>query len=348
MLFDADARGLWPLQVMTILAWTLMLCLGFSKPELGATFDMQIGKAFTQQATNATASTAAQPTRRPLYYFHHVSKAAGSSFNRDVARFAIDVCIGWYLIDNATMQRYAAKYARGECNLFSFEGQLAGQLAFVADATSVPRDEIRTLLMLRNPVSHVLSMFAMCKAYPQAYSLESARLSSMTLSEWLQLWTAHPRPPESWQMRRLCTYAPTDFTTSTLTRVPQFSHFNGPATTAELAAASQLVQRDAFFVGVAEHYEASLCLLIHRVRGAPLPSLCACDDNPGTDASADADITHEAHQANTSSLPMRAADVGLIEKLASADAVLHALAVARLQRELTDAGLACLLLKNAA
>ena len=112
--------------------------------------------------------------RGPLYFFQHTSKAAGTSFLLDApdAPISLNKCsTATYCYDPtlkpAQLKLMATQWAKGGCNLVACEGYQLQNRRVVSEALAAadeaPPSEERLLMLVREPETHVKSMYAMCQ-----------------------------------------------------------------------------------------------------------------------------------------------------------------------------------------
>ena len=162
---------------------------------------------------------------------------------------------------------------RRQCNFMACEGKLRPNILRVAggseEAGQVLKRHPRSHLhMLREPHSHILSMYGHCQTRRAKARNEYVPVS---FHRWLALaakFAETGRREDGEAMEKHCSYNPSNFQTRKLG--------------ADLQAAKREVQ-DAAFVGLLEHYALSLCLLAAVVDGEAPPE-CGCAAASSNDA----------------------------------------------------------------
>jgi len=164
-------------------------------------------------------------------------------------------------------------------------------------------DGMLSAVMLRTPPSHVRSQFGECyydswgRRITHHTNFKRTEDAEADFNAWVRHFETQPRypaedfrciDPREVQARHLsCGYAPNPEANHALSEPP------------DLGVARYLL-RDADFVGVADFYDASVCLLTLRRTGA-LPPDCACSDAPlrrgAKNRTVHANLTH-AHVAH--------------------------------------------------
>ena len=178
-------------------------------------------------------------------------------------------------------------------------------------------------LILREPLSHTLSMYNHCQ-YGQGYLRHHYK--RISLRAWVQEW----RPNAT---RRFCRYHPLNFQTTRLAGMlagKQARMREAPAETQHLklnlALALEAV-RTASFVGVTHLMKESLCVAVYNLYGTlPADGRCLCDLSP-------VQLRRETHGVNHSEVDEHNVSAGtfeLIRKATRADQILYAHALARL------------------
>ena len=254
-----------------------------------------------------------------FYFYEHIAKTGGTSWSKDIARSQqLAHCGVSHLVGPGSVQTLNASLTAAvasssssssssssgsgsssssssssissssssrTCNLFNREDTLASSLRVFAWAGGV---EPRIILLLRQPITHVASMYSHCQG-PTGW-LRREREAAGTFkpigfAAWLRLFdgsssgganTSHGN--NGWRAGwPHCYYNPANYQ-SHLLIAPAGTDGNAdgifpggrlrmPAS--RLAQLRELLQRRAFFVGVTEHYAASLCLLKAKLRGYP-------------------------------------------------------------------------------
>lgn len=210
----------------------------------------------------------------PLFYYTHLAKTGGSSFVEDAPRFAGlikcgDVHCGGdpkvNLPDTVLPKMGRQWERRRSCNFMACEGKLKPNIKRVSGGSEeagnvLARDPRSHLHMLREPHSHILSMYGHCQTRTAGVL---AAYVPVSFHRWLGLAAKFAQTgsrKDGDAMGKHCSYNPANFQTRKLG--------------ADLQAAEREV-REAAYVGLLEHYQLSLCLLATVVDGAAPPE-CGC------------------------------------------------------------------------
>lgn len=273
------------------------------------------------------ASNDAAPAR---YLFLHIPKTGGSSFVDDAAEHALVSCGHLHCVHVDERQKkwegdglpQLAASPR-DCNLVACEGELTAVRASLAlQVTAAPR----LVLLVREPTSHVLSMWRHCLWHGPLETVRTKPATNMTLVDWIR------RPAEVLKDAGKRCYGgdrgPKDIQTAVL----------GPSLSQALA-----VVKTAYHVGVQGYYAASLCLLIQRVHGTTSAAndLCSCSSGEATRRKAQ---THADHGIDFDPVIDKVA-LEEIQKVTMLDSVVHTYSLRRLHADvgLAHADLGCLL-----
>lgn len=200
----------------------------------------------------------------------------------------------------------------------------------------------KVLVLLRNPRDHVLSMYYHCKS--SKWSPIGVKVSMPeTFGAWVGNWTQlvakgkffgnydrnHKR-----EVRRVwdtnlpfqC-YSPVDMQVQSLTCNNVFDY----PVQADVELALEAMERT-YFIGLAEAYRESLCLLTTKLTGQ-LPEYCKC----GSPQWASATLHHVAHNVTEHSIgDQPEAVVKAVDELTRGDGELYRQAVKRFVREVED------------
>ena len=107
--------------------------------------------------------------------------------------------------------------------------------------------------------------------------------------------------------------------------------------TADDLTEAEATMNAASFVGITEHYVASVCLLFPMLSKRPLPEWCACN------STAVANVTHDTHGVDSSVVVVTPEDEKLIAQLTQNDARLYEAGLRRFTADLEAANMTCLL-----
>jgi len=180
--------------------------------------------------------------------------------------------------------------------------------------------DLRVLVMLREPESLLLSRFAHCQS---GQGMKHHHYPRVDLDKWLEL---HEKGHVDMALK-FCNFK---------VRNPQTHMLGGDEH--KLQKAMETVEQ-IFFVGVVEHFDASLCLLRSLMQGR---RACACPAN-NTVASKTPLCPHCSHETNKSLWQLKGTDRSRIAAMTAHDAFVYARACARLYDGLRRFELLCLL-----
>jgi len=298
---------------------------------------------------------------RPLYYFTHIPKAAGASFLQDLGGSAINMTLcdgGTKAACYRTMEMgsdgihpvptieealaaKAAEWQQGECQVIGCEGPRVDNenivdLALQAQGAALPSSSMRELMLLREPVDHVVSMFAMCVANSPSY-MDNDMVANATIEEWLDAYESGDRQTAG----RLCYYQPDNLQTSSLVKVEE------NATDSDVVEASvTFVNKEAFFVGLVERYSLSICLfgsMVHGLGALPLGCTCTKAEQLAAAGKTVEPVVRDETEETHGTVPVEPSDQARasIKRLTSLDAELYQAAVSRFERDVRASGLGC-------
>ena len=236
---------------------------------------------------------------------------------------------------------WAAKINRSTlqpCNLLNSEEALIASRPTLAPVMA----QVRLILMLRNPLTHVRSMHAHCR---RVYGL------TLSLEAWLARFSSPGSRTPPWGQRPVsqCIFHPRDMQTAFLTsrtmwdptakrnRDWSFEWQNDEAmrarmhTPGAIRAALHRVRIAAWHVGVVERYALSLCVLQRRLTSAPhFQSMRARSASELDFCDAGVRVTHFDHNSMARAQNMSATALRLILEMTQADHILHGAASERL------------------
>ena len=248
------------------------------------------------------------------YMFIHVAKTGGTTFDYMLQKGQLHPLVPCFM--DGYSQMHTTICAQKHCHV---------QTPVQKQACNTGSSEIKTLnlldidpnvqllTILRDPVDHELSMFAHCQTQGQA----GQRIHSypaISFPEYLNFRMAHP------ENTTFCGYTPFNMQVGKLGGGPD-----------QLEAALHVL-KSFFWVGVTGRYEASLCLLRSKLNGQ---AACSCFKSQ--------EATQITHGTRPDDIAITSMMRRQIHFLAGLDAVLHAHALSRLQQELAQFNLSCLL-----
>ncbi|CAK0790765.1 unnamed protein product, partial [Prorocentrum cordatum] len=216
------------------------------------------------------------------------------------------------------------------------------------------REDFRVVLLLRSPPEHVVSQYTHWSTY-HGKGNSSSRLAEMSLmpqqlEQWVRVWADikyHTLSSDNvsqaadlpcaaglracldrYVYKTGCKYVPIDFQTERLT-CDELRRIDFPFPKRSVTLAIQNVE-EAWFVGIVEAYQESLCLLYEQVSGA-LPDTCHCTD---VDKWRGMKLTHVQHGITSRSVSeLPAQTIQLIDELTEGDRSVYRAGVARFLRE---------------
>ena len=346
---------------------------------------MRLLQAFLLPAFNIPAALAANST--DVFYFMHIAKAGGLSFTDDLgARKHVGASAGYVscgALHGARVggrivhdcRKYLLERPAIGCNFYACEGNHFHNLQLVSGSFA-PAAHVRTLLLVREPEAHIVSMYAHCQQ-DGADGQMRHHWPHIEFSAWVQLWAEGRADNAS----KYCSYSIFNPQTCKLTlcnnSISSTEVANGDRSWSwrnlqALERAQQVVD-EAHVVGVTSAYTASLCLALLRgpvqLSWRELARLgCHCDHSPIFNGSFQAakagPSAHQTTYYDRSSTNARRLEVlssnkthgthsGLIgidgatrdriRSLTRLDELLYARALARLEKDVEALGWQCLL-----
>ena len=288
----------------------------------------------------------------PSYFFVHMPKTGGNSLTEIMEKMAAP-CNDMVSCVNTLHMHHSST-----CLVAGCEAQRSGQVRGYFDKM---RAEPELLLLLRNPRDHVVSMYAHCQQ-PGAKGYERHHYRPISLEAWLDLWARGPGD----EAEEYCGYDPRDVMTRALLdddNIQNVSH------------AIDLLEHKTAWVGILEYLPQSHCLLKRLLvddhleaknkddagstpqwenlkDATPLgdkiildiiESQCHCDHAKTTTTPPSSHLPHHSWGTNTSSFHLTVDMLKTMDALSRSDWLLYSAAVARLRRDLQQAGLGCLL-----
>ena len=265
----------------------------------------------------------------PGFVFTHIPKTGGSNFAGALKSVVgLAACSSIFCAHDAMscwFTEHAIAHRRAHaCNLAAAEGFLRDNLA--AAATLWPSRPIRSVLLLRRPQAHVLSLYAHCQQ-PKAEGFIFHGYARIGLAEWL-LGAAERNATE---VARFCSYSPVNH------QVARLSGSGAPEGVEATNSASALGRAvraldGAWFVGVSDWFDASVCALARRL-DRELPGT-----GGGAVACASSSAERLTHGTRTSQLVIDGQVRAAIDRITRDDAVVHAHAVVRLEQDVREQG----------
>lgn len=233
------------------------------------------------------------------YFDLHIPKTAGSSFAFDVRRVIPEG-----------------------------EGYNSEETCFYTTRPAMLPGDVK-MAFLRNPASHVYSQFMQCKCtdWGKSHVPEKDAHLMESVTAWLRHFDGGRETSD------LRCYHPYNMQTRALVCRSYGCHHHE----AEPDLAEALRNLDSlFFVGLTEHYQASLCLFFARTHpGEPLPRWCDCGDEAAWKSFRPTRrITHDVPEHSLRDLSEE--DLALISDLTRLDAQLYRNATARFAREAAE------------
>jgi len=231
------------------------------------------------------------------YFDLHIPKTAGCSFSIDIKQVL----------------------AHGE-------GYHSNERCYHDRPPMQPRDV--QVAFLRNPTLHVYSQFLECKYDGWGKSVVPA--GQKWIMQGVKLWLRHFDGGRTADDLRC--YHPYNMQTRALSCWSGGCHHHRrePSLSDAMRSLDSL-----FFVGLVEHYQASICLFFAKThQGEPLPRFCDCRDKTAWGSFRSA---HESHGVPPHSLSdLDEEDLGMISNLTQLDVQLHTAATKRFEREAAE------------
>lgn len=222
--------------------------------------------------------------------------------------------------------------SKGGCNFFTFEKQRAVLQNLTKPALdAVPDVNVTELVLLREPTTHVPSMFMHCQ---MGTGLERHNYTRINISQWLSAYD-EGSVANAWDV---CGYRPRDKQVCVLGDCTIGEEHVKPQM-AEALGRARAVVRNAYFVGILEYYGLSLCVLNVKLHGlSKAPTGCQCKE-----ARAEPKLkeTHRTHGTQPEYLTLTGADIGAIGRLTANDRILYSEGLLRFLTEVEEAGLSC-------
>ena len=294
-----------------------------------------------------------------LFFYHHIAKTAGTSWSVDIAKLGgLHHCNTSHVVGPHSLEQLAdsvtsAVLARRRrlstgCNLFNREGGLASSVL----RFSLHDVEPKLILLLRDPVWHVRSMYSHCQAPTAEYRQRKETAGShrgIGFAEWLSLFDGNSqnvsgsanRRRDRTGLRSHCYYNPINYQTHLLVapayppagigsgyRIDRAAanrlHVSPPA----VRALRTLLMERAFFVGLTEYYAQSLCLLSRKLGIGKLSAGCATEIK----------VTQDDHGNEAGSTELSNEVLARVRAITQVDQYAYGLALSRLVLEAERAG----------
>jgi hypothetical protein len=279
------------------------------------------------------------PRKTSLYFYPHIAKTGGTSWSADIARIdtsPLTHCGSSHVVGPSSLAILRNNLISGgdDCNLLNREEPLDESLAAFSSLGFV---EPKLILLLRHPVTHVRSMYAHCQAgYLRKQRERLGTFRPISFENWLGLYTRENVSTSGWNNGGgvYCYYHPRNFQSAMLAPQEMLAGhgWNDDASrvlSAEALEAVLSLIRRAWFVGVTGYYSSSLCLLEHRLVGR-------------SDCPATLKTTHEDYGNHASTTALTGTELSRILELTQADHVVYGVALSRLFKDTSEAGLAML------
>lgn len=246
---------------------------------------------------------------RPALYHMHIPKVAGISFIRDVLNF-LPNSTGLYSAE-ACYQKYVKRKGLG-----------------------IPREGPHwdgIVTMLRNPRDHVYSQYVECA--DDTWGEKAVKDEQKHLLKNFPTWLRHFSL--NFTTDDLGCYHPFNMQTRAFLCEGHLHHVNSEEELRHVSDIKLAVQRmsETFFVGLAEQYQESMCVLRTKVTGA-LPEWCNCEDPLSWSKFVP---QHESHKTRAHSVSeLSPADLRMVDQLTLLDRQLYIEAQRRFLRDVQD------------
>jgi len=316
-------------------------------------------KAFKQNA----------PIHRPLapglFFYHHIAKTGGTSWSDDIVQLGgLRHCVTPHLVGsgslhklNVTIPRVVGwQQGRGcgricaerQCNLFNREDGLASSVL----RFSLHNVEPKLILLLRDPVTHVRSMYSHCQA-PTGYLRRMKKAEGLFrpigFAQWLSLFERGNQSGGWSEGTKYCYYNPANYQTHLLVgpaddpaqratgKRKRASHTNDDnflpggrlhVSPPAVRALRTLLMERAFFVGLTEYYAQSLCLLGRKLGLGKLST---------TGCATEIKVTHSDYGNKAGSTELSNEVLARVRAITQIDQYAYGLALSRLVLEAGNA-----------
>ena len=292
-----------------------------------------------------------------LFFYHHIAKTAGTSWSVDIATLGgLSHCNTSHLVGPRSLETLAdsvtsavlagRRQLRTGCNLFNREGGLASSVL----RFSLHDVEPKLILLLRDPVTHVRSMYSHCQAPTGVVRLRKEQGGSyrgIGFAEWLSLFDGSSQNISDSSNRRrgrgrskYCYYNPINYQTHLLvgpayppTGIGSGHQLNPAANRLHVSppavrALRTLLMERAFFVGLTEYYAQSLCLLGRKL-GLGKLSTAGC--------ASEIKVTHSDYGNKAGSTELSNEVLARVRAITQIDQYAYGLALSRLVLEAGNA-----------
>eukprot|EP00927_Polykrikos_kofoidii_P051495 TRINITY_DN45292_c0_g1_i1.p1 TRINITY_DN45292_c0_g1~~TRINITY_DN45292_c0_g1_i1.p1 ORF type:complete len:678 (+),score=89.24 TRINITY_DN45292_c0_g1_i1:67-2100(+) len=256
-------------------------------------------------------TSAARIGLSPAYYAVHIPKIAGTSFAHD-AREILPEGVGFTSAEKC----WAAMDKMRE----------------------LPQDQVVTFF--REPRGHVLSQFTMCGNSTWGHSVVPAANSSLLLN--ISSWLLHFY--NGGEMDNIGCYDPVNMQTRAMScnslndEAPHFAqghpkNMPGPEELGNAPLEIALAHMEAaFFVGITEHYQESMCVFHAKANpAADLPAHCNCKDEDAWSSARHHKVDFHVRKHSVSDLSE--AELQLVDALVQDDFKLYEAAFERFKRD---------------
>ena len=300
-------------------------------------------------------ATTAPPIAPGFFFYHHIAKTGGTSWSLDIGKLGLlKHCGISHLVGpssvhtlNTSLLAAASNRRSPRCNLFNREDNLATSVRVFAPKGIEPK----LILLLRHPISHVRSLYAHCQGptgFLRRQKEQQGTFRPIGFAEWLRLFDGSNKSRGGWAVGwPYCYYNPSNYQTHLLAapagadpnRDGVFPGGRLRVPAASLAQLRELLQRQAYFVAVTEHYAASLCLLRTKLSGSTWHEACSAQ----TQSISHIDYGNQAGHTALISEEVLAR----IETITRIDQLAYAMALERLYTEAQQAGASSLMWRRA-
>jgi len=311
-------------------------------------------KAYSLDGSPSPATTA-PPIAPGVFFYHHIAKTGGTSWSLDIGKLGLlKHCGTSHLVGPSSVYTLSASLAaassrrrslaaassrrRPRCNLFNREDNLATSVKVF----TLKRIEPKLIVLMRHPISHVRSLYAHCQGPTGFLRREREKKGTFRpigFAEWLRLFDGSNKSRGGWAVGwPYCYYNPSNYQTHLLAapagvdpnRDGVFPGGRLRVPAASLAQLRELLQRQAYFVAVTEHYVASLCLLRTKLSGGTRHEACSAQTQP---------VSHIDYGNQAGHTALISEEVlARIETITRIDQLAYAMALERLFTEAQQAG----------
>jgi len=323
--------------------------------------NMRLVAAWAKEASELGAPIAG-PLAPGLFFYHHIAKTGGTSWGDDMVQLGgLRHCTTSHLVGPRSLallnRSIASVLAAGapqrQCNLFNREDGLAASVLRFEQQ----RVEPKLVLLLRDPVTHVRSMYSHCQAptgFLRKKKEREGMFRALTFVQWLGLYDGGNASGGWREGAEYCYYNPANYQTHLLVGPaddPQRSrgllakgrhdlnadnvfgggrlHVPPPA----VRALRTLLLERAYFVGLTEYYAQSLCLLGRKLSGGQLTNR-----QLATNCATELKVTHRDYGNRAGGTELTNEVLARVRAITQIDQHAYGLALARLVLEAERAG----------